>query len=136
MEIASVGVWKADTVTVLHICAPLPIDRRFVRNQCPTCDRKTFFLFYYYEWYGASSVCLRCGERWNDGEMEERPFLRGWRTKSIEQAKRRWRAEQETTESQKGDDDATAANLQGAGGDPAVDRSRHADRGQGAAEGY
>ena len=78
-------------MSTVHVCSPLLLERKMGRAHCPTCERPTFFLMWYYEWYGGSSVCLRCGDRWNDGEMEERPFERAWRKKSIASAKKRWR---------------------------------------------
>lgn len=64
---------------------------RLDRSHCPTCERRTFFAAFFQDWYGWDSTCLRCGERWQDGEMCERPFLRGWRKKSIEDTKRHYR---------------------------------------------
>jgi hypothetical protein len=34
-------------------------------------------------WYGETTYCLSCGERWEDGERSERPFRRGWREESL-----------------------------------------------------
>jgi len=78
--------------STLHICAPAPTERKLMRMECPTCKRRTFFTVWFYEWYGPSETCLRCGEHWNDGERSERPFARGWRQRSIADAKRMWRA--------------------------------------------
>jgi hypothetical protein len=77
--------------TAVHIHAPRPTERRLARIDCPTCKRRTFAVGWFTEWYGWDETCLRCGERWGDGERLPRPFVRGWRAKSIEQAKRRWR---------------------------------------------
>lgn len=65
--------------------------RRLERCDCPTCKRRTFFVAFFQDWYGWDAICLKCGDRWQDGEMCERPFMRGWRKKSIESAKRTWR---------------------------------------------
>ena len=65
--------------------------RDLSRGDCPTCKRKTFFVAFFQEWYGWDSTCLKCGERWTDGEMHERPFMPKWRQKSIESEKRAWR---------------------------------------------
>lgn len=58
------------------------------REFCPTCNKNTFFVSLFEEWYGWDSTCLKCGDRWQSGELCPRPFARGWRKKSIEQAKR------------------------------------------------
>lgn len=42
-----------------------------------------------YEWYGASVSCLNCGDVWNDGERQPRPFYRGWREQNIAEMKKR-----------------------------------------------
>ena len=65
--------------------------RVLAKEHCPNCKRKTFFVSFFQDWYGWDSTCLKCGDSWQDGEMSERPFLRGWRKKSIEQAKKTWR---------------------------------------------
>ena len=74
-----------------HICAPAPIECTLMRGYCSTCDRKSWAVSFYYEWYGPSATCLRCGESWNEEGMEERPFCRGWRQMSIDGAKSLWR---------------------------------------------
>ncbi len=61
------------------------------RCYCSNCESRTFFLGFFQDWYGRDEICLRCGDRWQDGEFCERPFLRGWRKKSIEGAKREYR---------------------------------------------
>lgn len=81
--------WTADTA--VRVCAPWPTDRKLARIDCPTCKRRTFAVGWFAEWYGWDLTCLRCGEQWAEGEMLPRPFLRGWRKKSIEAAKARWR---------------------------------------------
>ena len=43
----------------------------------------------YYEWYGASVSCLRCGDQWNDGELSMRPLARGWRKRNIAEFEKR-----------------------------------------------
>ena len=69
-------------MTYVHINAPPVIEYRLHRHDCPTCERSVFATSFFYEWYGWSTTCLGCGERWEDGEMSERPFMRGWREKS------------------------------------------------------
>lgn len=77
----------------LHIHAPKADERQLYRLKCPTCKKPRFFLAWFYDWYGWDQTCLGCGEHWSGGEMCERPFMRGWRKKSIDAAKKRWRAE-------------------------------------------
>lgn len=79
--------------TLIHISQPIPVDRSLSRQACPTCKKKRWFVGWFYEWYGWDHTCLSCGDRWSDGEMCERPFMRGWRKKSIDSAKARWRRE-------------------------------------------
>lgn len=78
-------------MTHLHIHAPQPTDRRLDRMSCPTCSRRTYFAQWFTPWYGWDSTCLRCGDSWQDGEREQRPFMPKWRQKSIDSAKVRWR---------------------------------------------
>lgn len=58
-------------------------------NRCPTCDRDRRMLGQFQEWYGTTWTCTGCGDRWNDGEMEPRPFCPGWRKERIENARRK-----------------------------------------------
>ena len=83
----------ADTRNTVHVHAPWPDARHLGRIDCLACKRRTFAVGWHAEYYGWSQTCLRCGERWEDGEMCPRPFRRGWRKDSIERAKRRWRQE-------------------------------------------
>lgn len=71
-------------MTFVHIHAPAPIEVWCAVIDCPTCARPRRMLGRYYEWFGASVECAGCGDRWNDGEREERPFAPGWRRKNIE----------------------------------------------------
>lgn len=64
---------------------------RLLRGECPTCERRTFFACFFEDYYGWREVCLRCGDSWSDGEMQERPFMPAWRKKSIESTKRTYR---------------------------------------------
>lgn len=61
------------------------------RHFCPNCNKKTFFTAFHQDWYGWDLTCLKCGDQWQDGQMCERPFARGWRKQSIERAKRHYR---------------------------------------------
>jgi hypothetical protein len=74
-------------VSLLHVHAPKPVATRCHVIECLTCERPRRMLCRYYEWYGATVVCAGCGETWNDGERQERPFAPGWRKKSIERAR-------------------------------------------------
>jgi hypothetical protein len=78
----------------IHIHSP-PIDQiAIVRLDCPTCAKSRFMVRFFQEWYGSTLTCLKCGERWQSGEMCPRPFYRAWRKDSVRQVKetyRRWR---------------------------------------------
>ena len=75
----------------LHIYAPPAIKRRIWAADCPVCGKWTRLMGFFYEWHGWTTICLRCGDRWSDGEIHERPFMRGWRQKSVADAKAHWR---------------------------------------------
>lgn len=75
----------------VHVCAPPDASANIFRSQCPTCERQTYLVDFFVEWYGSEVVCLKCGERWMDGERMERPFKPGWRQDSIRRAKARYR---------------------------------------------
>lgn len=79
---------------------PAPINRSIKRLLCPTCGRLRYMLVWMYEWYGPHVVCTKCGECWNDGEREPRPFQRNWRQKSVESAKWHWRYQNRKAERQ------------------------------------
>lgn len=80
-------------MSYVHIHAPPSLTRQIKRLDCPTCDVPRPMIIYTYEWYGASITCLGCGERWQDGEMMQRPFMPRWRDKSVTEAKAQWRRE-------------------------------------------
>lgn len=77
----------------LHIHAPQPSEKRAARRTCPECNRRSVILSWFIEWYGWDSTCLRCGDSWADGYRRERPFMRGWRQKAIDAARKRWRGQ-------------------------------------------
>ncbi len=58
--------------------------------KCPNCGGKRM-LWECQAWYGARSTCLKCGDSYEDGVRFERPLERGWRRKSVERAKARWK---------------------------------------------
>lgn len=79
----------------VHIHAPSADMVRLHRRDCPTCERRRYFVAAHYEWYGWDLTCLWCGDTWQDGYRRERPFARGWREKSKASARalyRRYRA--------------------------------------------
>lgn len=75
----------------VHVFAPLPIDKFVHAGKCPDCKKWSRFIGAYYEWYGATKTCLKCGRRFNDGEWEELNFRRGVRQENIKRAKQHWR---------------------------------------------
>lgn len=75
----------------IHIHAPKPTMRTCIAGVCPDCKKRTRFLSWYVEWYGASQICLRCGREWEDGEWMPLPFVRGARQRNVDAAKARWR---------------------------------------------
>lgn len=73
------------------ICRPTPIKREIIAGECSDCKRRSRFLVWIYEFYGATRVCLRCGRTWIDGEWMPLTFERGSRAKSVARAKHAWR---------------------------------------------
>lgn len=71
------------------ICFAKVIEAVVEKQDCPACQSEQDFLCEFEEWYGWTKTCLNCGDSWMDGELCPRPFLRGWRKKSIESAKKR-----------------------------------------------
>jgi hypothetical protein len=57
---------------------------------CPTEGKRRRFYSRFQHWYGWESYCLGCGDRWQDGEMGERPFARAWRKEAIARHKAWW----------------------------------------------
>lgn len=80
---------------ILHICRPTVTKMHIERQNCPTCNKRRFLLMWFEDWYGWYGVCLKCGERWGGGERLERPFCRGWRKDSVDQAKKFYRRHKE-----------------------------------------
>ncbi|KKK58840.1 hypothetical protein LCGC14_3040370 [marine sediment metagenome] len=76
---------------MIHVHAPPCVKHKLERMPCPTCEKPKWFVCFLYEWYGWSVTCLACGEHWNDGERQERPFMRGWREKSKQSARDHYR---------------------------------------------
>lgn len=58
------------------------------REDCPICNKRTFFVSFFQDWYGWDSTCIKCGDSWQDGHRLERPFMRGWRKQAIKDAKK------------------------------------------------
>lgn len=79
----------AGGVVSLLICRPTTVTFRAVR-ECPTCKCRRRFVGLAAVWYGTLWTCCACGDAWGDGERLERPFARGWRKRSIDEARRLW----------------------------------------------
>ena len=74
-----------------HLHAPQASEVVLVKDNCPTCKKARFFVRSFTDWYGTYFTCLKCGERWLDGEMMKRPFAPRWRAENVRMAKRHWR---------------------------------------------
>lgn len=61
------------------------------RLECPSCDKRRFFVRELWQWYGVYDTCLKCGEKFCDGVQMDRPFCRGWRRGNIKAAERFYR---------------------------------------------
>ena len=76
----------------IHINVPRYESVIIRRLECMGCGYKDrLFVTTMEEWYGQRGTCLRCGEQFADGEWLARPFMRGWRKKNIENAKKLFR---------------------------------------------
>lgn len=73
-------------MSYVHINWTRYSDTRCVVINCPTCERQRRALYQFQDWYGGDVTCCGCGERWSDGEMNERPFCPGWRKENREHA--------------------------------------------------
>lgn len=73
----------------LYVCRPATFYRRRVAY-CPTCRRRRRFVWAEQVWYGVRLTCCGCGDSWNDGQREPRPFRRGWRKGAVRLARERW----------------------------------------------
>ena len=73
----------------VHVCFRDITETEVIRRQCPTCEKCRRFLCELEEWYGWTTTCLTCGERWEEGERSSRPFERAWREKRVAAAKSR-----------------------------------------------
>jgi len=74
----------------VYIHAPRYVARHIFAGHCFDCKRRTRFLAWSYEWYGAEVVCIRCGRHWSGGEWMTLPSYRYARRDSIADAKARW----------------------------------------------
>jgi len=70
----------------IHINVPIVHLWDLKKMRCPTCQKDRYIWGWFQEWYGWTQTCLRCGERFSDGERETRPFERGWRKRSVHAA--------------------------------------------------
>lgn len=66
---------------------------RFLRKairRCPVCECMTEMVERHEAWYGTSTYCCKCGDRWSDGELGPRPFRRGWRREAVQRHREMW----------------------------------------------
>ena len=75
-------------ITDLIICVPRIIERKVIKKRCRNCKSDQPILWEHLEFYGIDETCLRCGDRWNDGELCPEPteHRRGWRQRSVRDA--------------------------------------------------
>lgn len=71
------------------------------RGHCPTCKKQRFFLREMVDWYGLYDTCLKCGDRWGENELLDRPFCRGWRKESVDRAKKFYRRMKKTVQKER-----------------------------------
>ena len=75
----------------LHIKFARPSIVKIAWYGCPNCERRRPFMAWFEEWYGWTQTCLKCGDRFADGEWLARPFRPRWRKEHIESAKKFYR---------------------------------------------
>jgi hypothetical protein len=81
----------------VHIYCPEITKKKSEIVHCPSCRKKygivkkSLHLLFFYEWYGPTRVCMRCGRRWSDGEWMPLQFYKYARKDNIRSAKRMWR---------------------------------------------
>jgi hypothetical protein len=75
---------------IIICCAPQYAIRRILR--CPICKTRRRILALDEIWYGTTTICCHCGDRWQDGELCPRPRRRGWRKEAAAKATARWLA--------------------------------------------
>jgi hypothetical protein len=61
------------------------------KGYCPTCKKDRYFFREVWEWYGLYDTCLKCGEKYFEGDRMDRPFCPGWRKHNIKKAKQLYR---------------------------------------------
>lgn len=71
-------------------CGPPPgvYHRRILA--CPVCERRRRHIIRWDgAWYGTTVYCA-CGDRWQDGSLGYRPFVKGWRKKAQAEFRAMW----------------------------------------------
>jgi len=76
----------------VHIFAPAPIERTVKWITCLDCKKRSAFAILYFEWFGPSMTCMRCGRDYEDMIMCRAPFERAWRKKNKDGMRKRWKA--------------------------------------------
>jgi ribosomal protein L37AE/L43A len=76
--------------TCVNICDGGDKTYHRTMRRCPCCQRLRPIAGFYQRWYGFTWTCLGCGDSWSGGELLPRPFARGWRQRSIANARRMW----------------------------------------------
>ena len=88
---------------ILHSTSPCTLKKE--DGDCPVCKKKTSFLWEVFAWYPSISTCLNCGDVWSEGELLQRPFSPGWRSRNIQKALKRLRGLEESEKQQYGETD-------------------------------
>lgn len=90
----------------VHICYARPVCRDVRTWDCPVCEQPAPAVTEFFEWYGATTTCIGCGDVWHADDAPyraPRPFARGWRKKSIQAALARLNAPLAEREREGGD---------------------------------
>ena len=76
----------------IHIHAPLPIEHKIKRSECPDCKKNSYFVTFYYEWYGLESTCMRCGRQFNEDGGQDLLFYRYARRDNKNSVRKFWKS--------------------------------------------
>ncbi len=76
----------------IHIHSPSPTERSINWATCVDCKKRSAFAVIWFEWYGPSSTCMRCGRDYDEEWTSIRaPLERGWRQKNKDMMRSRWK---------------------------------------------
>jgi hypothetical protein len=82
----------------VHIFSPPSTGRKIVWQDCHDCKRHSPIACLFYEWFGPSMTCMRCGREYNEDGWVRAPLMRGWREINKNNMRRAWKRAAPTME--------------------------------------